>query len=73
MKKGPKKTSKRAKAKSKPGAKKTAAAKPAKKPAARSATAPRSSAGGAGTATRGRYAPKEIPGTGWPPFRYPPV
>jgi hypothetical protein len=71
MKKAAKKKTKAA-SKSKTAARKPAR-KPATKPAPRAARAPASRApGGDGATDRGRYTPQEIPGTGWPPFRYPP-
>lgn len=82
MKKAAKKKTKVAKLAAKATAKKPAAKATAKKPAAKPApkavsrpaktVSGRSSAGDAAKGA-GRYMPPEVPGTGWPPFRYPPA
>ncbi len=74
MKKVAKKKVKAAKPTSKAMAKK-APAKPASKAASRPAKTTTSGRPVAGDAVkdRGRYTPRDVPGTGWAPFRYPPA
>jgi len=53
-------------------AKRAAATKSAtKKKAIKKSGAGKSASNGSGRAERATYTPGPIPGTGWPPFRYP--
>lgn len=75
MKKVAKKKVKAAKPTSKAMVKK-APAKPASKAASRPAkttTSGRPVVAGDAVKDRGRYTPRDVPGTGWAPFRYPPA